>query len=734
MSTDDMGTLLGEIAEEPNNATRLDDFQELPLRWGSDDARVRGAVDPGGKRSGQVCLGTVAPRATKASGGCGLALPPRAFAPPQTAGIRAFLLACVIRKALRPLVDLWADRPSLICLDLPEGCVIESASIAIHKLLAPLDRRTVERAKTNDLVQTVTVKLDEGMQARSLEARRRQSDVLMRDLRDHFRYVRRVFLLVEHGAGVAPEIARFCDERISVPVPDRRHLAAVCRLRLGIQPTEAMLDGLMAVPLAEIDLVLRPSTMIRQLRKILSRRDHAAATRPRREPETDLSLDTLPGMGEAAMWGRELARDLQDWRDGVISWHDVDRGILLHGEPGTGKTTFARALAASCKVPLIATSLSQWQSMGHLGDLLGAMRKDFAEARDKAPSILFIDELDSLGVRAQFSGEHRTYSLQVVNGMLECLDGIEAREGVVVVGACNDPSTIDPAVLRAGRLDRQVEIPLPDLMARIAILRFHLGSDAERLSKAFGAGCDSLALVAERLPGASGADIERLVRDARRLARRARRPIEVDDLLRFTPVPIRLSEEERRRFAIHEVGHALVVVMLSAGHLDSVWMVGDGKRPLGDDGVLAAARCVPPLRAAPTLDDLETELTKLLAGTAAEAVLLGNRSTGASGADHSDLARATLTAARIELHHSLGTMLAAITSDNQTEIRRLLQRDKDLRARVDIRLKAAYGKAETLIRDNVHIVEQLARELMKHGELSGDRVRELVASSNLPAI
>lgn len=122
--------------------------------------------------------------------------------------------------------------------------------------------------------------------------------------------------------------------------------------------------------------------------------------------------------------GHDLALDLADWKAGKISWSDVDKGILVSGAPGTGKTTFAAALARTCGVKFIATSMAQWQAKGHLGDYLKAMRKSFEEAQKSVPCILFIDEFDSAGNRNSKSSDQDDYVRRAVNGLLECLDGI----------------------------------------------------------------------------------------------------------------------------------------------------------------------------------------------------------------------------------------------------------------------------------------------------------------------
>ncbi|WP_292492059.1 ATP-binding protein [Mesorhizobium sp.] len=183
-------------------------------------------------------------------------------------------------------------------------------------------------------------------------------------------------------------------------------------------------------------------------------------------------------------------------------WQDVDRGILLSGPPGTGKTTFAGALARTCDVHLVLGSLGRWQAKGHLGDLLKAMRAAFDEARKNAPSIIFIDEIDAVGDREKYSDHNAQYCTEVVAALLECIDGADGREGVTVVGACNHPHKLDAALVRAGRLDRHVHIPLPDQQGREGILRWHLQGllpDAD------------LSGIAAKTAGWNGASLEQLV-------------------------------------------------------------------------------------------------------------------------------------------------------------------------------------------------------------------------------
>lgn len=203
------------------------------------------------------------------------------------------------------------------------------------------------------------------------------------------------------------------------------------------------------------------------------------ADEPGRKPP--VTVETLSGYGKAKDWALDLKADLDDYRASILTWSQMSTRLLLSGPPGTGKTTFARALCNSLQIPLVVSSVSTWLQGGHLNDVIDRMAKTFVEARAMAPAVLFIDEIDGIGKRQPTEREYADYWNTIVNKALELLDGAVRNEGLIVVGATNRPDHIDEAIKRSGRLETHVEIQRPDVPTLADILAHHLGDDVMAL-------------------------------------------------------------------------------------------------------------------------------------------------------------------------------------------------------------------------------------------------------------
>jgi len=334
-------------------------------------------------------------------------------------------------------------------------------------------------------------------------------------------------------------------------------------------------------------------------------------------------LSLIEGADAARRFGETLAADLLDFRSGALPWADVDPGCLLYGPPGTGKTTLARAIAARCGVAFIPTSYAEW-ALGTEGgnEVISRIRAAFEAARFHAPCILFIDEIDSFPRRG-YGAHNAGYFTSLSNTLLT---EIGSSAGVVVIAACNDPSVLDPALLRSGRLDQKIEVPLPGPAALPGIFRYHLEDAASQISE-----LERLALLCV---GRSGADIARIVRSARRIARSGKASLGDAHLEQAILTEIAsLPPEQLRIIAVHEAGHAAILYRMQP---EAELVVS-----------LASATTVSPVPAQSafyTRSDVEEQLVGLLAGRAAEEVLLGAVSGGAGGSEHSDLAKASALA------------------------------------------------------------------------------------------
>ncbi len=515
------------------------------------------------------------------------------------------------------------------------------------------------------------------------------------------------------------DLLRIATATVAIGPLDPSTLAEAATILTGAAPATARFpaDTAPLVTVGDLWLARRPhqdaDDYLRRLMDLASQRIAASP----------LTLDGLHGMDEAVRWGLDVARDLADFARGTLRWRDVDRGAVLVGPTGTGKTTFARALAAQCGVSLVTGSLGQWQGSreGHLGTTLAAMQETFDAARKAAPCILLVDEIDSFGNRATFRNHNRDYAVQVVNGFLEELDGAAAREGVVVVGCCNDAGGIDPAILRPGRLERLINVPIPDQAALAAILRHHLGNEL--------AAADLSRLTLLGL-GSTGAEAERWVRGMRRRARHERRLPTVADLeaeLRGGgehPLP-----ETTRRVAIHEAGHAVATAVGRPGVLVSATVLANG-------GHAGQVRWTQPGVGNPavTRESLAAVLRELLAGRAAEEELLGAASAGSGGGATSDLATATRLATAAVTALGLdegGGALVWRGMPDADDLPDLLAARPELARRVGEMLDAAYAEAKALVRRHGGAVSSLAELLAVRQTVSGAEIEFLVATSPL---
>lgn len=451
------------------------------------------------------------------------------------------------------------------------------------------------------------------------------------------------------------------------------------------------------------------------LKKWLSSSERDVQTSAREGKNSGPTLDDLHGLGAAGDWGRDLALDLADWKAGKISWSEVDKGILVSGAPGTGKTTFAGALARTCGVKFIATSMSQWQAKGHLGDYLKAMRRSFEEAQKAAPCILFIDEFDSAGDRNSKSSDHDDYVRRAVNGLLECLDGVSGREGIVVVGATNHPEKIDAALCRPGRMDKLVEIPMPDAKAREGILRFHLKGDLLDAD---------LSPVAARTEGMSGAWLEAVVRDGRRFARRQRREMEVDDLMQALPKRSKMPAAALEMNAIHEAGHAVVALelgrtVLSAKVTLEVVEVAD---QLFEGGSVSVERGNDNKYSRSTTYSREMIL-QLLGGLAAEDELFGQRNDGG----WADLKEATWWSARQWISTGQKDALTYLSDPDAKSVLQVLKLRSDVQKKVEEELQSCMKEVKLIIKRRHSDVRKIADALIERGEISGEDISNLLA-------
>lgn len=526
-------------------------------------------------------------------------------------------------------------------------------------------------------------------------------------------------VLARNMSEVPEELAILADGIVNLQPPTAAHINAVRQL-MG----RSRLDETTAAMIARLDLAIMVPLACKQQVTIdvvsglvNAHRGSVGSAIPR--------LEELPGYRGAREWAMAFIEDVQCFKRGQMDWSHMDRGVLLCGPPGTGKTLFVQALAKSSGLPLISASVSQWQSFGHLGDMLGAMRKTFETAQAQQPSIVFLDELDAIGDRTKFPNHHANYSSQVVNYLLESIDGAGGRHQMIVIGATNFPEAIDPALLRSGRLERHISLGLPDAGERLEILQFHLKlrEEAKELSE-----------IAADLDGWNGADLEMIAREAKRIARRYSRPVQISDVVKALPPVHELSDESLRRIAVHEAGHVVVAHGTAPNARMSVSIRRRGRS--GSSQALRRGGTVryelPETDWVPdTRDQLESLICRKLAGAAAEEYILGSRSIGFSGSKGSDLDEATILATRMVASYGMGHGLTFQIEASQVTVESGRMLPDAALENVSRILDQQYSRATALLTENSSLLERVADELVRKGALTVEDVDAILAGGKI---
>jgi cell division protease FtsH len=461
------------------------------------------------------------------------------------------------------------------------------------------------------------------------------------------------------------------------------------------------------------------------------------------ESDTGVRFDDVAGVDEAKDELREIVEFLKNPQEYGRLGGRMPKGVLLVGPPGTGKTLLAKAVAGQAKVPFFSISGSEFVEM-FVGVGAARVRDLFEQARSKAPAIIFIDELDALG-RARgigpYSGGHDEKE-QTLNQLLVDMDGFDSRTGLVILAATNRPEILDPALLRAGRFDRQVLVDRPDKKGRIDILHVHLKQTK------LAADVDT-EKVAALTPGFTGADLANLVNEAALLAtRRGGEAVGMDDFSNAVERIVAglekrnrlLNPKEREIVAYHEMGHALVGVSLPGTdpiHKVSIIPRGVGalgytiQRPTEDRFVM-------------TREELENKMAVLLGGRASEQVVFGHLSTGAAD----DLRRVTDIARSMVTKYGMSERLGSVAYDRDPRTflsgpdlpmppreqdyaeKTAAEIDDEVRLLVQHAMDCALG----ILREKRDILERSATRLLEKETLDEKELTELIGPPTGPPL
>lgn len=447
--------------------------------------------------------------------------------------------------------------------------------------------------------------------------------------------------------------------------------------------------------------------------------------------ETKTTFDDVAGVDEAKEELQEVVEFLRNPQKFQVLGGKIPKGVLLVGPPGTGKTLLARAVAGEARVPFFSISGSEFVEM-FVGVGAARVRDLFQQAVEKAPCIVFIDELDALGkargISPQVSHDERE---QTLNQLLAEMDGFDPRKGVIIVAATNRPEILDPALLRPGRFDRQILVDRPDVKGREAILQVH--AKAVKLSPRV-----DLKIIAARTPGFAGADLANVMNEAALLAaRRNKAEVEMEDLEEAIDRVLAglekkarvISAKEKEIVAYHESGHALVAS--SVPHADPVHKVSIIPRGIAALGYTIQLPTED--RYLLTRSELLDRLTVLLGGRCAEELIFQEVSTGAQD----DLLKATDMARRMVAAYGMSERLGPVSFEQRRRplflpeslppIREYAEETaRAIDEEVKMLLKEACERARTILREKQEVLHRLAKLLLEREVIEGPELQKVL--------
>jgi len=455
------------------------------------------------------------------------------------------------------------------------------------------------------------------------------------------------------------------------------------------------------------------------------------------DSQEKVTFEDVAGIEEAKEELEEIVEFLRDPKKFTRLGGRIPKGVLLVGSPGTGKTLLARAIAGEADVPFFSISGSEFVEM-FVGVGASRVRDLFMQGKKNAPCIIFIDEIDAVGRHrgAGLGGGHDERE-QTLNQLLVEMDGFESNEGVILISATNRPDVLDPALLRPGRFDRQVVVPVPDLKGREGIVKVHLKKKV--VSKNVDA-----TILARGTPGFTGADIENMINEAALMA--ARRGKDSVDMVDFEDAKDKvlmgaerksmiISDEEKKITAYHESGHALVAKLLpNTDPIHKVTIIPRG-RSLG----LTQQLPIDEKHTYPK-EYLLNNIAILMGGRAAEEIVLNMQTTGAGN----DIERASDLARKMVCDYGMNEGLGPLTfgkSEEQIFLGREISQHRDYSEltaqKIDDEVRnivnSAYEKSSKLIKDNVDTLHTMAEALLEKETLDSKDIDKIMGIKEEPA-